>query len=152
MHRLHEPQRLSVTLGLKMQFQSRSFACSLGGYPYFVSLLCAGEADTVCEACTECQPMEYEASPCAAGQNRVCISCELDRECENPTEQCIDAARWWRLANCCFDDDGVHVNCNDVVRANARITARNSRRHWIYDTLPAVEPGYTLEDVLSTGG
>lgn len=147
-----QPSVFLSAWALTCSCKPRSFASSTGGYPYFVSLPCAGEADTVCEACTECRPMEYEASPCAAGQNRVCVSCELDRECESPSEQCIDAARWWRLANCCFDDDGAHVKCNDLVRANTRITARNSRRHWVYDTLPEVETGYTLEDVLSTGG
>ena len=90
--------------------------------------------------------MEYETSPCSAGQNRVCVSCERSSECVTPTPQCANAAKWWKQANCCYDDDGVQVACNEVVLANIRIAKRNSREHWVFETVPPVEAGFALGD------
>ncbi|KAJ8600803.1 hypothetical protein CTAYLR_009992 [Chrysophaeum taylorii] len=121
--------------------------CRECGYPYYAARACEETADTVCAECTACGPMEYEESPCAGGRDRVCVACDHDRECETPSEACEDAALWWRRAHCCFDDDGTQVPCNAEVRADARITARDSRRHWVYATYPEVEAGYTIDDV-----
>merc|ERR1712224_1031861 len=43
--------------------------------PYFVDGGCAGSSDTVCSECTPCGPLEYEVSPCTAGNNGVQLPC-----------------------------------------------------------------------------
>lgn len=125
--------------------------CRDCGPPFYVAEACSGTQDTVCSACTTCKPSEYEASACSAGQDAVCVSCMLDRECAAPSEACEDAGRWWRLANCCTDDDGTKVACNERIRANTRITARDSRRHWVFgETSPHVEDGHEFNDIVNS--
>ena len=56
-------------------------------------------------------------------------------------------AKWWRKANCCYDNDGVQLPCNLVTEANTRISKRNSREHWVFGrTVPQVEDGFALGD------
>ena len=121
-------------------------ACRSCQTPFFANGGCAGGQDRICSECTVCGIMEYEATPCTAGVDRTCISCERSSECVDPTPQCENAAKWWKQANCCYDDDGVQLPCNEMLEANVRISKRNSREHWVYDTIPAVEAGFELGD------
>ena len=120
--------------------------CVSCGYPYYDAGGCSGSSDRVCSPCTECTAMEYESSPCEAGADRVCVSCARSSECVEQTEQCANVAQWWRQANCCEDDDGVQVPCNEQTESDVRIGKRNSRQHWVFDVLPEVEEGYEQGD------
>ena len=103
--------------------------------------------DRVCLPCTTCGMMEYEISPCTAGVNRICGSCKV---CQwSSAEQeigCRGAAIWWRMENCCRDTDGNLVDCNRVDLEDLRISARNSRQHWVFDSSTPEVEGYTQED------
>ena len=116
--------------------------------PYFVDGGCTGSTDTICSECTPCGPLEYEVSPCTAGINRVCKSCEDNSECIEVTPVCENTpAKWWRKMNCCYDNDGVQLPCNQITEANTRISKRNSREHWVFGrTVPQVEDGFALGD------
>jgi hypothetical protein len=49
--------------------------------------------------------------------------------------------------NCCYDNDGVQLPCNQITEANTRISKRNSREHWVFGrTVPQVEDGFALGD------
>ena len=96
--------------------------------------------------------MAYEASPCEAGADRVCVSCARSSECVEQTEQCANVAHWWRQANCCEDDDGVQVPCNEQTESDVRVGKRHSRQHWVFDVLPEVEEGYEQGDATTLQG
>jgi hypothetical protein len=59
---------------------------------------------------------------------------------------CRGAAIWWRMENCCRDTDGNLVDCNRVDLEDLRISARNSRQHWVFDSSTPEVEGYTQED------
>ena len=126
--------------------------CVSCGYPYYDAGGCSGSSDRVCSPCTECTAMEYESSPCEAGADRVCVSCARSSECVEQTEQCANVAHWWRQANCCEDDDGVQVPCNEQTESDVRVGKRHSRQHWVFDVLPEVEEGYEQGDATTLQG
>ncbi|KAH8048828.1 hypothetical protein JL722_12293 [Aureococcus anophagefferens] len=120
-------------------------ACASGTY---ITTPCTSRADAVCATCsTACQADYYIVSECG---EYVDVGCEPCVSCGYPYYDaggCSGSSdRWWRQANCCEDDDGVQVPCNEQTESDVRIGKRNSRQHWVFDVLPEVEEGYEQGD------
>ncbi len=109
--------------------------CALCTYGKYISTACGATNDAVCSDCTSCSAMEYETVSCANGANTECVSCQncnLDAAFEVICRAQGLYESWYK-ANCCFDADGVQVNCGELDLANMKISARDGRHHWVFD-------------------
>ena len=78
--------------------------------------------------------MQYETVSCANGANTECTSCEncnLDAAYEVICRAQGLYESWYK-ANCCFDTDGIAVDCGKLDLANMKIAARDGRHHWVF--------------------
>jgi hypothetical protein len=110
--------------------------CGSCEYGKYISTACQDTADTICSACTVCTKSEYISSVCLYGIDTACSTCE---NCDLPTDyakkMCASKGNyeWWYNQNCCYDADGVNVECSQLDKAEMVIHARSGRHHWVFE-------------------
>jgi len=107
--------------------------CASCRYGTYISSACSNStlgANTQCSQCKECSALEYPTRDCGVGLDRLCESCLF---CKLPTHaaksRCERNGKYqsWYRNNCCFDNAGNQVNCNDVDLRNMLLTDISGR-------------------------
>ena len=110
--------------------------CSSCEYGKYISTACQDTADTICSTCSVCSKSEYITSVCLYGIDTACATCE---SCNLPTDyakkMCASKGNyeWWYNQNCCYDADGIKVECSQLDKAEMAIHARSGRHHWVFE-------------------
>jgi len=112
--------------------------CRLGQY---ISSACSATQDTRCSVCTMCKEDEFITQKCELGFDTMCNTCKSCALSAYARLICDAKGKynWWSEQNCCFDNDGVRVPCQNLDLNNMIIARRNGRHHWVFpdDTVDA---------------